>query len=208
MLESPTTGPADTQALHAECARCRTTLYRIALLQLRDHHAAEDAVQETLVAAIEGRAGFRGQSSIKTWLLAILRFKIIDSLRARGSGPLSRGVETEAEPGEFDALFDGDGNWAEPKSHWRGPEGDYEEIEFFRVLEACMERLPEATARVFRMREFLELETPEICERARVSAGNARALLYRARMSLRVCLGKSWYEGGDAAAVRTRGHTR
>ncbi len=208
MLESPTTRDADTESLHDECERCRTTLYRIALLQLRDHDAAEDAVQETLVAAFAGRAGFRGQSSIKTWLLAILRFKIIDSLRERAAGALSRGMAAEVDDGDFDALFDDDGSWAEPKSHWRGPEGDYEEIEFFRVLETCMERLPEATARVFMMREFLELDTPEICERAQVSAGNARALLYRARMSLRLCLGKSWYEGGDVAAARTRGRTR
>lgn len=208
MIESPVQRDADAQALHVECERCRPTLYRIALLQLRDHDAAEDAVQETLVSAFAGRAGFRGQSSVKTWLLAILRFKIIDSLRVRAAGALSRDVAAEADHDDFDALFDEDGSWAEPKSHWRGPEGDYEEIEFFRVLETCMERLPEATARVFMMREFLELDTPEICERAQVSAGNARALLYRARMSLRLCLGKSWYEGGDVAAARTRGRTR
>ncbi len=207
MVNTPTTRGEEAQALHTECERCRPVLYRIALLQLRDHDAAEDAVQETLVAAIEGQARFRGQSSIKTWLLAILRYKIIDSLRARAAGVLSRGAEVEADPGEFDALFDEDGNWAEPKSQWRGPDGDYEEVEFFRVLETCMERLPENTARVFMMREFLELETAEICERAQVSAGNARALLYRARMSLRVCLGKNWYETGDGASLRTKGRT-
>jgi len=204
---APATQADDAHALHGECERCRPALYKIALLQLRDHDAAEDAVQETLVAALEGIARFRGQSTIKTWLLSILRFKIIDSLRARAMGALSTGVDAEADLGDFDALFDDEGNWAEPKSYWRGPEADYEEVEFFRVLEICMERLPENTARVFMMREFLELETPEICERACVTAGNARALLYRARMSLRECLDKNWYAASGASVARTRGHS-
>ncbi|MGQ0657774.1 MAG: sigma-70 family RNA polymerase sigma factor [Chromatiales bacterium] len=207
-MTAPATHGDDAHALHAECQHCRPTLYKLALLQLRDHDAAEDAVQETLLAAIEGFAEFRGRSSVKTWLLAILRFKIIDSLRARAMGALSRSAEAEADLGDFDALFDEDGNWAEPKSCWRGPEEDYEEVEFFRVLETCMERLPENTARVFMMREFLELDTSEICERACVTPGNARALLYRARMSLRQCLDKNWYEAPAACASRTRGRSR
>lgn len=207
-MTAPATQGDAVQALHAECQHCRPTLYKIALLQLRDHDAAEDAVQETLLAAIEGQARFRGQSSVKTWLLAILRFKIIDGLRARAIGALSRGAEVEADLGDFDALFDEEGNWAEPKSYWRGPEEDYEGVEFFRVLEICMERLPENTARVFMMREFLELDTVEICEQARVTPGNARALLYRARMSLRECVNNKWYEAPDAGVVRTRGRSR
>lgn len=119
MLESPATRDTDTQALHAECGRCRATLYRIALLQLRDHDAAEDAVQETLVAAIAGRAGFRGQSSIKTWLLAIscrdttvlvsdgrdrpLTAEELADLR----GHLTGCVRCQAARGQFEILFHG-----------------------------------------------------------------------------------------------------
>ncbi len=70
-----------------------------------------------------------------------------------------------------------------------------------------MERLPENTARVFMMREFLELDTAEICERAGVTPGNARALLYRARMSLRECVNNNWYEAPEADIARTRGRS-
>lgn len=194
-------------ALNAECLSCRPTLYKIALLQLRDHTAAEDVVQETLLAAIEGGAAFQGRSSIRTWLLGILRFKIIDSLRARALGALSKAVDEESDLSDFDAMFDEDGNWAEPKSHWRSPEEQCEEVEFFRVLELCMERLPGNTARVFMMREFLELDTPEICDKARLSSGNVRALLYRARMTLRACLNKNWYDAEESNDFRIRGRS-
>jgi RNA polymerase sigma-70 factor (ECF subfamily) len=50
-------------------------------LQLRDESAAEDAVQETLLAAVKGRAGFSGKSSVRTRLTGILKHKIIDQLR-------------------------------------------------------------------------------------------------------------------------------
>ena len=54
---------------------------RFALLQWRNETAAEDAVQETMVAAIRGADSFAGGSSVRTWLVGILKHKIIDSIR-------------------------------------------------------------------------------------------------------------------------------
>ena len=56
-------------------------LYRFALTRLRDQHLAEDAVQETLLAAIKNSAGFTGKSVARTWLTGILKHKIIDIMR-------------------------------------------------------------------------------------------------------------------------------
>ena len=63
---------------------------------------------------------------------------------------------------------------------------------FFRVLEACLTRLPPRTARAFLMREWLELAPEEVSTELKVSAGNLRVLLYRARMQLRLCLDLGW----------------
>ena len=65
-----------------ELESLRPYLLRYALLQLRDRDSAEDVVQETMLAALEGRARFAGQSTAKTWLTGILKHKIIDLRRS------------------------------------------------------------------------------------------------------------------------------
>lgn len=176
-------------------AALRPFLLRLAVLQLQDKATAEDVVQETLLAALAGQARFEGRSSLKTWLLSILKHKILDAIRARRRvvpltpvGP--SGDESDLAP--FDALFDARGYWAESKDVWSDPETVTERMAFLRVLEACLTRLPERTSRAFLMREWLESEPGEICSLLHVSPGNLRILLYRARMQLRVCLEVNW----------------
>ncbi len=180
----------------ADAARLRPVLYRLALLQLRDASAADDAVQETLLAAIEGSSGFKGRASVKTWLVSILRYKVLDALRSRSRQKLitigERSPDDEFDASGFDALFDETGCWAEPKDVWSDPQAAAEQQAFFKVLEACLTRLPARTSRAFLMREWLELDTSEICADLGVNAGNLRVLLWRARMQLRACLDVTW----------------
>src|SRR5207302_2162297 len=63
--------------------RERPYLLRYASLQLRDRHTAEDAVQETLLAALAGEGAFAGRSNLRTWLTGILKHKIVDAIRLR-----------------------------------------------------------------------------------------------------------------------------
>ena len=86
----------------------RDYLLRYASLQLRDPHAAEDAVQETLLAALAGEASFAGRSNLRTWLTGILKHKIIDAIRR-----LSR-ESTTMDLEDLDALFAEDGHWVDP----------------------------------------------------------------------------------------------
>ena len=147
-----------------EIARYRPLLYRLALLQLRDKAAADDATQETLLAALEGAPRFEGRSSLKTWLVAILRNKVIDVLRARarhGAEP-APSLDAEIDLATFDQLFDGGGCWASAKDIWADPQSVSERLAFFRVLEACLTRLPPRTAQAFLMREWLDLAPEEI----------------------------------------------
>jgi len=165
----------------------RPYLLRYATLQLRDRHAAEDAVQETLLAALAGEAGFGGRANLRTWLTGILKHKIIDAIR-RGSRETTTATEDE-----FDALFDAKGHWIEMPSAWRDPDAALERSDFFRVLEDCLGRLPAKTSQAFMMREHLGLETGEICKELAVTPTHCWVLLHRARMALRMCLEENWF---------------
>jgi len=165
----------------------RAYLLRYASLQLRDPHAAEDAVQETLVAALAGEASFAGRSNLRTWLTGILKHKIIDAIRKA-----SREAPALSED-EFEALFDERGHWVEMPAAWSDPDAALEQKRFFAALEACLERLPQKIAQAFMMREHLGLETGEICKELAITPTHCWVLLYRARMALRECLNKEWF---------------
>jgi RNA polymerase sigma-70 factor (ECF subfamily) len=180
----------------ADAAKLRPVLYRLALLQLRDAASADDAVQETLLDAIEGSSGFKGRASVKTWLISILRYKVLDALRSQSLqmrvAIVERSPDDELDASAFDPLFDDAGCWSDPKDVWTDPQAAAEQQAFFKVLEACLKRLPPRTSRAFLMREWLELDTSEICADLGVNAGNLRILLWRARMQLRACLDVTW----------------
>jgi RNA polymerase sigma-70 factor (ECF subfamily) len=170
----------------------RPYLLRFASLQLRDAAAAEDAVQEALLAALAGEASFAGRANLRTWLTGILKHKIVDIVRRQAREPV---VQTEADvaPDEIDELFSERGHWNERPAAWGDPDGALEQTQFFRALEMCLERLPSRTARAFMLREHLGLETGEICKELDITPTHCWVLLYRARMSLRECLQQTWF---------------
>jgi RNA polymerase sigma-70 factor (ECF subfamily) len=169
----------------------RAYLLRYAGRQLRDRHAAEDAVQETLLAALAGEAAFAGRSNLRTWLTGILKHKIIDAIRrASREAPAPDPDTADLES----ALFDQSGHWVDPPSAWPDPDASLEQSQFFAVLERCLERLPAKTAQAFMMREHLGLETGEICKELGVTATHCWVLLYRARAALRECLQANWFQ--------------
>lgn len=176
--------------------RERAFLLRLARLQLRSEADAEDAVQDTLLGALKGWHGYAGTASVRSWLTGILRFKIIDIIRARRMAPLQEAAAAEEADGfSIDALFTADDAWhpdvfvdtvcAETQAAQR---------QLLTIVELCMARLPEQTARLFLMREYLGLELAEIEQGAAISAGNLRVVLYRARMRLRECTVRAWGE--------------
>ena len=173
----------------------RPALYRFAMLQLRNTVHAEDAVQETLLAVLEKPANFQGNSSLRTYVIGILKFKIIDFLRAgnREAQFADFGAEDQSDEDIVDQLFQADGHAVEAASAWGAPEATLQQIDFFKTLEICLEKLPAQTARVFMMREWLELSTEDICKELGVSTSNLWVLLYRARLRLRECLELNWF---------------
>jgi RNA polymerase sigma-70 factor (TIGR02943 family) len=168
----------------------RAYLLRYASLQLRDRDAAEDAVQETLLAALAGAAAFAGRSNLRTWLTGILKHKIVDAIRRasrEGSAPAPDTAELDA------LLFDRTGHWVDPPATWPDPDASLEQSQFFAVLEQCLERLPARTAQAFMMREHMGYETGEICKELGVTPTHCWVLLHRARMALRECLQANWF---------------
>ena len=166
----------------------RAYLLRYASLQLRDTAAAEVAVQETLLAALAGEAGFGGRSNLRTWLTGILKHKIVDAIRRMSREP------TLPEE-DFDALFDERGHWIETPQAWADPDASLGQKEFFRVLEDCLAKLPAKTSRAFMMREHMGFETPDICKELGVTPTHLWVLLHRARLALRMCLEMNWFGG-------------
>ena len=168
---------------------------RFASLELRNREAAEDAVQETLLAALAAEKSFAGRSNLRTWLTGILKHKIVDAIRRKTREPAFAQLDDECQIEDFDALFDTSGHWENPPADWGNPESDLSRQQFFDVMQFCLEKLPPNTARVFMMREVMELEGDEICKELTINANNLWVILYRARMSLRECLERNWFAG-------------
>lgn len=170
-------------------------LYRYALARLRDPHLAEDVVQETLLAAMQGD-GFSGKSSARTWLTGILKHKIIDQFRRQQrETPLESPEDiTDDTPG-MDEFFHEDGHWSEPPQAWGDPGKLMQQDQFLQTLQDCMDKLPKKLARIFLLRDVHESDNEEICKELEISPTNAWVMLYRARMGLRKCLELNWLGG-------------
>ena len=180
--------------LDSTLAELRPVLFKIAQLQLRNEAWAEDVVSETLLAALEGAARFAGQSQVKTWVVGILKHKIIDQFR-KNSREVSVEAEQEANDAEgFDELFVEDGHFRDrPLPTWGDPEASLDRNQFLEIVQACVDRLPAGLGRIFMMREWMEYETEEICKELGITSTNCFVMLYRARMRLRECLEQRWF---------------
>jgi RNA polymerase sigma-70 factor (ECF subfamily) len=175
-------------------------LLRYAAARVRDSHTAEDLVQETLVAAIGKVGEYGAQSSVRTWLLGILRHKLLDHYRWQqrhpGDQPEAR-LEDDA-PTE-DPWFTEQGVWREdPNAGLEAldldPSRAVERSQLRLALKHCVDHLPVRLRRVFVLRELEELEPEAVCAAASISRDSLAVFLYRARQSLRTCLQKKWVE--------------
>jgi RNA polymerase sigma-70 factor (ECF subfamily) len=168
-----------------------SALYRFALLRLRDAQKAEEVVQDTLVSALQARERFNGGASVRTWLIGILKHKIMDQFRhdAR-EAPLQSPDLVSADDELFveEDFFNSKGSWREKVSDWGNPEDSLERSQLIAILQRCLDALPKRLGRLFMMREVMEESTETICQEMETSPTNVWTMLYRARMGLRQCL--------------------
>jgi RNA polymerase sigma-70 factor (TIGR02943 family) len=182
---------------HGDC------LFRFAVLRVRDPEAASDLVQETYLEALRARDTFSGRSSVRTWLVAILKYKIVDRVRKLGREPRLR--VDGASGGATERSFDRRGHWQTPPIDWGSdPLREYERREFWEVIGQCLSRLPSHLADAFLDRELEGTSREAISRDLNITPENVSARLYRARLILRRCLEIHWFQVQTEAPERPR----
>lgn len=186
MPEHKLSDPSEWVDLHGDY------LFKFAVVRLRKADLAEEAVQETFLAALKGRESFRGQSTERTWLVGILKRKIVDYYRAKGREFPAEEPELLTDPGA--RFFNETGHWDTPPANWGAdPSSELLKKEFWEVFLMCLEDLSPRLADTFSMRELDGLENEEICKVLDISPSNLWVRLYRARTLLRDCLDANWF---------------
>ncbi len=167
-------------------------LLRFARVFVREPSAAEEVVQDTWMAVLEGLDGFEGRASFKTWLYRILANRArTRAVREGRSVPFSALAETEGDEHAVDPeRFDAGGMWRDPPVGWTDetPERLALEAEIRQVMEAAVQALPPAQRAVLVLRDEDGLETEEICNLLDLTVTNQRVLLHRARTRVRQAL--------------------
>jgi RNA polymerase sigma-70 factor (ECF subfamily) len=172
----------------------RDYMFKFARLQLRNEAWAEDAVSETILAALSKPQAFQSRSQLKTWLIGILKHKVIDLLRQHGREISTTPLDEDNATDPLDYIgFQPDGHFAEAPCDWGNPEQDLRNRQFLGIMEACTNKLPASQGRLFLMREWLELSSEEICKELALTPTNLYVQLHRARLRLRECLELNWF---------------
>lgn len=167
-------------------------LYNFTIGRINNHDLAKDLVQDTFFAGLKAMDNFQGLASERTWLVAILKRKIIDYYRKINSTKGKAEVKMN-----FYVNGEREGDWIEERvpSSWNNEiEKNIENEELSVVLEKCINSLPEKYAMVFRMKTIEQLETDDICKELEITSSNLWVIIHRARTQLRKCMEDNWFK--------------
>ncbi len=166
-------------------------LYNYAIVRVNDSFIAEDLVQETFLAGLKSMKNFKGESTERTWLISILKRKVIDYYRKSNS------VKGKAEVRMgFGNSENEEGEWLEERIEdisYRNAENNYENEELGLAIQNCLEKLPVKQAQIFKQKTILEQETEAICKEYNITASNLWVIIHRARTQLMECLNEEWF---------------
>jgi RNA polymerase sigma-70 factor (ECF subfamily) len=184
----------DEAAFEALVARHYGTMLAVAQTYVKGRAVAEEVVQETWLAVIEGLDRFEGRASLKTWILAILVNKAkkrgvrearVLPFAALGAEDDQPAVAAERFRGPEDAF---PGHWRAYPGNWQAADVAVEDRETLRVAMRAIAALPPAQRTVIRMRDVEGYSSEEVCSALEVSEANQRVLLHRARSKVRAAL--------------------
>jgi len=164
-------------------------LFNYTISRVNDSEVAKDLVQETFLSGLKALKNFKGQSSERTWLVSILKHKIIDHYRKSNS---AKG-KAEIRMSYGDSETEGD--WLENRvadAFERNMEDNMENEELADAIEDCLGKLPEKQAKIFRMKTLLNYETEVICNVLGITSSNLWVIIHRARTSMMHCLKTNW----------------
>ncbi len=169
-------------------------LFNYAIGRTYSTETAEDLVQETFLSAWSARESYKGGSSERTWLISILKRKIIDHYRKR-SKEKQEPLRDHAWP--FSSAIDDEGEWMgdrRPKN-WQdhSMEMDFSG-EFMEILRFCLSLLPDKWSATFTLKEMEEFSTEDVCKQLGISSSNLWVMLHRARLQLRECIEDKWFK--------------
>lgn len=173
-------------------------LFNYAIVRVNDREKAEDLVQETFLAGLKAKDNFQGKSSERTWLISILKRKIIDTYRKQYSSKVSSmsAYEQDITDGDFYRSEDPfKGHWLEgkgPHSNSLLPEGEMEQDELREIIARCIKNLPPNLAAAFAMKMIDEADSDEICKELGITSSNLWVMLHRARLKMRTCVESKW----------------
>lgn len=166
-------------------------LFNYTITRIENEELAKDLVQETFFSALKAMPDFRGQAAERTWLVSILKRKIIDQYRKMNSAKGKAEVRVN-----FYQEGDKKGDWIEeciPRTWENEAEKDIENEELKTVLDLCIENLPEKYRYVFLMKTIQQYDTEAMCKELEITASNLWVIIHRARHQLRKCLEANWF---------------
>jgi RNA polymerase sigma-70 factor (ECF subfamily) len=167
-------------------------LFNFTIARVNDHDLAKDLVQETFFAGLKSAKNFEGKASERTWLVSILKRKIVDYYRKVNS------VKGQSEVKmNFYKGGQNEGHWIEERApqNWNNDtEKLIENEELKQQLDYCISKLPEKYAMVFTMKTIQEFETEEICKELDITSSNLWVMIHRARTQLRKCMEDNWFK--------------
>lgn len=179
LLRMQTTKPQHPTVAPADLAGQREYLLRFARRRLRDAALAEDVVHDVFAAVIAGQARFEQRSSLRTWLTAILKHKIVDAVRKRG-GECSLDALTESDAAPMPVALAAMATMADHAD----PCLLAEQRQTLRRTLSRLEALPASLRRVFEMHVVLGHSTAEVCGALNLTPGNLWVRVHRARKQL------------------------
>lgn len=166
-------------------------LFNYTISRVNDREIAKDLVQDTFFAGLKSMKNFKGQASERTWLISILKRKIIDYYRKINSAKGKAEVRMSYPSSEED-----EGDWLEERvadPFDKTAEDTLENEELGDAIMNCLSKLPEKQATVFRMKTIDGLETETICNELNITASNLWVIVHRARQAMMDCLDENWF---------------
>lgn len=167
-------------------------LFNYTIARVSDSEKAKDLVQETFFAGLKSMKNFEGKASERTWLISILKRKIIDHYRKINSNKGKAEVRMN-----FYQDGDREGDWIEervPQKWDGGADTSLETEELAETLQVCIDKLPEKYKLVFEMKTIKGFETEDICNELDISSSNLWVIIHRARTQLRKCMEENWFK--------------
>lgn len=166
-------------------------LFNYTMSRVNDREIAKDIIQDTFFAGLKSMKNFKGEASERTWLISILKRKIIDYYRKINSKKGQTEIRITYNADEIE------GDWLEERVEDEGYLNAQETIENTELGDAiydCLSKLPEKQAAVFKMKTILNYETEAICNELNITASNLWVIIHRARTALAECLEEHWFK--------------